>query len=78
MVNKHNVMKRGNKLMVINYAPLNAIATKFKYPIPCKDQLWTHLIDNGFYNKFDDKIRLYHIKTTLEDIHKTTSGASKC
>ena len=77
MVNNYNWMERGHKQMVINYVPWNAITIRFKYPRPHKDALWTHSTDNGIYNKFDDKSGLYRIKTTLEDIHKTTSRASQ-
>ena len=77
MVNNYNWMERGHKQMVINYVPWNAITIRFKYPRPHKDGLWTHSTDNGIYNKFDDKSRLCRIKTTLEDIHKTTSKASR-
>ena len=77
MANNYNVMERGNKQMAINYVPWNAITVRFKYPRPCKDALRTHSADNGIYNKFDDKSRIYHIKPTLEDFHKTTSMASR-
>lgn len=74
IVNKHKGIKRGMKQMVINSIPLTSITLKFKYHIPI-DTLWTHLIDIRIYRKSNNKSGLYHIKTTLEDIHKTTSTA---
>jgi hypothetical protein len=52
--------------------PLNAVAIKNKYPLPCIGILFDQLVGAKVFSKIDLRSGYHQIKICLEDIPKTT------
>ena len=56
----------------MDYRPLNVVAIKNKYPLPCIDILFDQLAKAKAFSKIDLRSGYHQIKIRPEDIPKTT------
>lgn len=63
--------KNGQRRLVINYIPLNRIATKDHYPLPQIADILAHLVDARHFCALDCTEGFWQIPVSKEDRHKT-------
>jgi hypothetical protein len=66
VVKKDKVMR-----LCVDYRPLNAVAIKNKYPLPCIDILFDQLAGAQVFSKIDPRSGYHQIKIRAKDIPKT-------
>jgi hypothetical protein len=57
--------------LCVDYRPLNAVAVKNEYPLPCMDLLFDQLIGAQVFSKIDLCSGYHQIKICEDDITKT-------
>jgi hypothetical protein len=66
------VKKKDESLrLCVDYRPLNAVANKNKYPLPCIDVLFDQLVGAKVFSKIDLRSGYHQIKIRASDIPKT-------
>ncbi|GJP35057.1 hypothetical protein CLOM_g19520, partial [Closterium sp. NIES-68] len=63
--------KDGGLRMCIDYRSLNRVAIKYRYPIPCADELIDHERGGRYFSKIDLRGGYHQIRVSADDWHKT-------